>query len=196
MHSDAVCWALGACLWLAAAPAWAQAPAESRRTDGVVAAIGYDIVTRSLLEAYRGAFGPTRTEAEALRALVDERLLSAEARRYGLVVPAVAFREALAGHPAPAGIRGDEWRAVIADRVLSVQFLAFRFGDFVPVGRDDVTAYVASHPELRGLSPEAREAEARERLLPVLRARREEAFKEELRLRAEVRWMDPLPSRD
>jgi hypothetical protein len=178
-----------------ASPAWADG-GPPRVVDGVAAAVGYEVVTRSLLHAYRAAFWPGASDAVALEALVDERLLGAEARRYGLTPDARGLARLVAQQPAPPGFRETEWREVLVDRVLAGQLLAFRFGDYVPIEREAILAYLAAHPQLSGVTPEAREAAARAALLPEARARRETAFKAELRARAEFRMVPQQPSPD
>ncbi|MEB3329409.1 MAG: hypothetical protein VKQ33_09285 [Candidatus Sericytochromatia bacterium] len=183
-------WGL-ACFLVAALAAPAAAVAAPPPMDGVAAAIGYDVVPWSLLRAYRAAFWPDEEAAAALAALIDERLLGAEARRYGLQPDTRALAELAARHPSPDGFTEGEWREVLTDRALARQLLAFRFGDYVPIEREAILAYLASHPQGPAVSPEAREAAARAALLPEARARREAAFKAELRARAEVRLVAP-----
>jgi hypothetical protein len=170
------------------------AAAPSQLVDGVAAAIGYEVVSWSLLRAYRAAFWPGATEAVALAALIDERLLGAEARRYGLKPDGRAVAGLKAQHRVPPGFGEDEWAEVLTDRALAGQLLAFRFGDYVPIEREAILAYLASHPQLPGATQDAREAAARAALLPEARARREAAFKAELRARGEVRVIAPQAS--
>ncbi|MEB3221804.1 MAG: hypothetical protein VKS61_06960 [Candidatus Sericytochromatia bacterium] len=187
-------WAWVVLVSVLAGPAQAASPGPSPVVDGVAAAIGYEVVPRSLLVAYRGAFLPRADEGVALAALIDERLLGAEARRYGLAPDERAVAQLLAQQPVPPGFQAEEWRQVLTDRVLAGQLLAFRFGDYVPIGREAIEAYLVAHPQPASVGREAREASARAALLPEARARREAAFKAELRSRAEVRLMAPRPS--
>jgi hypothetical protein len=170
------------------------AAAPPQLVDGVAAAIGYEVVSWSLLRAYRAAFWPGATEAVALAGLIDERLLGAEARRYGLKPDGRAVAGLKAQHRVPPGFGEDEWGEVLTDRALAGQLLAFRFGDYVPIEREAILAYLASHPQPPGATQDAREAAARAALLPEARARREAAFKAELRARGEVRVIAPQAS--
>jgi hypothetical protein len=189
MRSEGV---LAGLMVLALAAPVAAAPPEL--VDGVAAAIGYEVVSWSLLRAYRAAFWPGATEAVALAALIDERLLGAEARRYGLKPDGRAVALLKAQHRVPPGFGEDEWAEVLTDRALAGQLLAFRFGDYVPIDREAILAYLASHPQVPGATQDAREAAARAALLPEARARREAAFKAELRARGEVRVTAPQAS--
>lgn len=165
-----------------------------READAVVAAIGYRVIPRSLVEAYRAAFEPSQPAAVALRTLIDDRLLAAEARRYLLAPKAGELEAARADHPLPAGFADAEWDQVLLDRVLARRFLDFRFGDFVPVTREEIRAFIKANPAGFKGTAEANEAKARSLLVPMVRAKREEAFKAELRDRVHVRLVrEALP---
>lgn len=164
------------------------AVAGAPMAEAVVAAIGYEPILLTEVLAYQQIVSEPITLRAAVEQLVDERLLAQEARRYGLEsesgLPPVKIPGAEPGSPeAKAAQR------FIRDRALAVQFLKFRFGEFVPVTREEIADYMRTHPETSGLELAQRERIARERLLPIVRARREAAFKAELRIRSEVRFM-------
>lgn len=170
----------------------APAPAIAEVIDGVVAAIDYKPIALSILEAYRRAFWPQQPAAVALDRLIDDRLLAAEARRYGQTLSDSALAEGLARWPKPAGLLEAEWRQVVADHVQARQFLTFRFADFVPISREELRAYYAAHRGEFQRPFEEVEPLIRERLTPAVRARREQAFKQELRSRSQVRLTPEL----
>lgn len=163
------------------------APARAVVVDGVVAAIDYKIVALSTLEAYRAVFAPAQPPALALQALIDDRLLGQEARRYGLELSPERLAAGLARWPAPAGMSEAEWRALVADHMLARQFLDFRFADFVPIPREELRAYYEAHRDEFGRPFAEVEDRIREVLTPAARARREGAYREELRTRYEIR---------
>lgn len=195
MRSEGLAMRIGALALVAvlhlAAPAGAQpaapAAASFREADALVAAIGYQVIPRSLVVAYQRAFMPAQPAAMALQALIDDRLLAAEARRYALGPRHKELDEERRRFPLPEGFAATEWDQILLDRVMSRRFLAFRFGDFVPVSREDVRAFIQANPAGFKGSAEANEAKARALLLPMVRSKREEAFKAELRERVHVR---------
>lgn len=162
-------------------------PARAELVDGVVAAIDYKIVARSTLSAYRAAFVPAEPPALALQALIDDQLLGQEARRYGLELSPERLAEGLARWPRPTGMGEAEWRALVADHMLARQFLDFRFADFVPIPREELRAYYEAHRAEFGRPFAEVEDRIRALLTPAARARREGAYREELRTRYEIR---------
>lgn len=164
-----------------AAPVWAEV------VDGVVAAVDYRIVARSTLGAHHETFAPEQPAAIALQALIDDRLLGQEARRYGLTLSAKQLAEGLARWPMPAVMTPDEWQPLVADHMLARQFLDFRFAEFVPIPREELRAYYEAHRgDFPGSFAEV-EDRVRELLAPAARARREGAYREELRARHDIR---------
>jgi len=173
------CGLLFSCVGLGPQAAWAQKNTE-QTTEAVVAAIGYEPILLTEALAYQRAFGLSGSLRLTVEQMVDERLLAQEARRYGIE----------AAHPSSSPPADDkESQRFKHDRALAAQFLKFRFGEFVPVTREDVAGYLVAHPDTPGRDAEEKNRIARERLLPTLRSRREAAFKTELRVRAEVRFM-------
>lgn len=165
---------------------WAT-PAAAARIDATVAAIGYDAIALSTLEAYQKAFAPGQKPAIALQRLIDDFLLAKEAGRYGQSVTNDDVRKEAAKTRIPGTLSEAEWQVVVANRLLARRFLRFRFGDFVPVSRDEVRAYYEAHRDRYSQPLEAVEEEIRALLVPVVRQRRVDAYKEELRLRYDVR---------
>lgn len=172
---------IGASLLLAA-PARAQAP-----VDGVVAAVGADVFALSLLVAYRAAFYPQADLETAVERLLDEHLLAAEARRYGRVLPEARLASAKKRYPTPPGFDGDEWALVLRDRLQAQGFLDFRFGEFVPIPREDELAYYRANRARFPRPFEEEEPAVRRALMPLVRARQEIAYRRTLRERAEWR---------
>lgn len=178
-------------LLLTASPARA-APSLPPLAEAVVAAIGYEPILLTEVLAYQQCFGIAGSLRSAVEQLVDERLLAQEARRYGL-------ETALWVPPAKFAAESPEAKTkqrFTHDRALAEQFLKFRFGDFVPIAREEIATYLKAHPETAALGAAQREGIAREKLFPIVRARRETAFKAELRIRAEVRFMVEQVLRD
>jgi hypothetical protein len=87
----------------------------------------------------------------------------------------------------PEGFAPSEWDEVLLARILAKRFLDFRFGDFVPIAREDVRAFIQAHPKAFIGTDDANEAKARALLLPAARSKREDAFLDELRARMAVR---------
>lgn len=187
MRSKLLC-ALAACVFTAT-------PALAVEADAIVAAIGYEVVARSTLVAYRESFAPKQAPAEVLQTLIDNRLLAAEARRYAISSGSADVAALRQAHPAPPTFTAAEWDRLLRERVLARKFLDFRFGDFVPVSRDAVLALMQAKPaEFKG-DTMANEAKARKMLLPAARAEREQAFLLALRDRGEVRFVpDVMPA--
>lgn len=183
MRSSVTAALLGALF--AASPALAL-PAD-RPVDGVVAAVEADVFALSLLEAYQRAFFPRADRETAVGRLIDERLLAAEARRYGRAIAPAALAAARKAHPTPAGFDTAEWDAVLSDRLQAQAFLDFRFGEFVPIPREDVQAYYDAHRERFPRPFEEEEAAVRQALAPLARARKEIEYRRALRDRAEWR---------
>ncbi len=176
----------GLAVLLLAGPA-AAVEGAWREADAMVAAIGYQVIPRSLVNAYQRAFAPHQPAAVVLQALIDDRLLAAEARRYAIAPVAGELEQARAAHPLPEGFAQAEWDQIVLDRALARRFLDFRFGDFVPVSREEIRAFIQANPTGFKGTAAANEAKARGLLLPMARSRREEAFKAELRDRVHVR---------
>lgn len=174
-------------LLLAAAFAAAPLPARAELVDVVVASIDFRVVAASLLANYRRAFAPDQPPAVALQMLIDDRLLANEARRYGQTMTPEAMKAALAKHPRPGDLTEAEWRLLLGDHLLAKQFLEFRFSEFVPISRDEVKAYYEANKASFGAPFEEVEERVRALLLPAARARQIEAYKSELRSRAQVR---------
>ncbi|MEB3285765.1 MAG: hypothetical protein VKN33_10810 [Candidatus Sericytochromatia bacterium] len=153
--------------------------------EAIVAAIGFEPIMLTEVLAYRNVFATRDSIAVVTARLIDERLLAHEARRYGM--------EKNASQPdatSPLALWQDkETQRFLRDARLARQFLQFRFGEFVPVTREAIARYLREHPEIRGATQSERERTARQNLLPVVRAQREREFKEELRVRADVRFM-------
>ncbi|MEB3195714.1 MAG: hypothetical protein VKP62_00780 [Candidatus Sericytochromatia bacterium] len=182
-------------VWLAGAERCLAQPAQDALLlDRVVATVEYDPVLLSTLKAYQRSFHGAASLEQALEALLGDRLLAREALRYGFAVSDQALTAEISRHPAPEGFGGAEWERLLEDRALARQFLTFRFGDFVPISREDIAAYLKGHPEAPGASLAAREQWARDRLAPIARAQRENAFREELRRRGYVRSFLTPPS--
>jgi hypothetical protein len=177
-----------------AGEAAAASPAPWHAADAIVATIGYQVIPRSLVEAYRAAFEPAQPVPVALQRLIDDRLLAAEARRYALAPKAGELEAARKAHPLPPGFAASEWDQILLDRILAQRFVDFRFGDFVPVSREEIRAFIQRNPAGFKGTAEANEAKARALLLPVARSKREEAFKAEVRERVHVRLVrEALP---
>ncbi|MDB5099595.1 MAG: hypothetical protein JWM80_4016 [Cyanobacteria bacterium RYN_339] len=163
------------------------APVQAALVDGVVAATGHEAIALSLFRAYHTAFWPDQPAAVAVRRLIDDRLVAAQARRYGQDLKPAELEAERKSHARPAGPTPEEWDRLIADRALAERFLAFRFGDFVPVTRDQEQAYFDKH---RGDFPgtfDAAQPRIHAILVPQIRARRIDRFKTDLRDRADVR---------
>jgi hypothetical protein len=163
------------------------APAPAAVVDGVVAATGREAIALSLFRAYHAAFWPDQPAPTAIRHLIDERLVAGQARRYGQDLKPAELAEVRKAHPRPAGPTPEEWDRLIADHELAARFLQFRFGDFVPVTRDQEQAYYQRHRDAYPGSFEAEQPRIHARLVPQVRARRIERFLTELRDRADVR---------
>lgn len=176
-----------ALLLMGAAPAAPVVPGAPVSADAVVAAIGFTIVPRSVYVAYRAAFAAEHPPAVALQKLIDDRLLAIEARRYALAPVAGELEAARALNPLPDGFAPSEWDEVLQVRILAKRFLDFRFGDFVPIPREEIRALIGAYPKVFKGPQEADEAKARALLLPAARSKREDAFLEELRARVPVR---------
>ena len=155
--------------------------------DEVVAAIGFQIVPHSTYLAYRAAFAPEQVPAVALQRLIDDRILAIEARRYAIAPDAGELEAARVRYALPEGFAPSEWDEVLLARILAKRFLDFRFGDFVPIAREDVRAFIQAHPKAFIGTDDANEAKARALLLPAARSKREDAFLDELRARMAVR---------
>lgn len=162
-------------------------PAAAAQVDAVVAAIEYDAIALSTLEAYRQAYEKDQPPAIALQRLIDDMLLAREATRYGQSVTNDEVRQAGASGAAPGTLSKLEWHNMVANRLLAQRFLDFRFGDFVPVSRDEIRSYHEAHRDRFPGSLDAEEEAIRTLLVPVVRARRVAAYKDELRMRYDVR---------
>jgi hypothetical protein len=174
---------VGAALLLAL---WSS-PAQAVQVDAIVAAIEYDAIALSTLEAYRQAFEKEQPPAIALQRLIDDALLAREATRYGQSVTNDEVRAAGAAGKPPGTLSTLEWHNMVANRLLAQRFLDFRFGDFVPVSRDEIRTYHEAHRDRFPGTLDAEEEAIRALLVPVVRARRVAAYKDELRLRYAVR---------
>jgi hypothetical protein len=163
------------------------APVRAEVVDGVAAAIDHQPVALSLLRAYHGVFEPDIKLEDALQRLIDDRLLANQARRYGQSLTPLELSRERVKHPKPPGPSDEEWLQLVTDRALAARFLEFRFGEFVPVTREQLQAYYNAHrKDFPGTLAEEEER-VRMVLAPLARARREERFKRELRERADVR---------
>jgi hypothetical protein len=162
-------------------------PAQAALVDGVVAATGRDAIALSLFRAYHTAFWPDQPAAAAIRHLIDDRLVAAQARRYGQDLKPQELAAARQAHPRPAGPTPEEWDRLVADRTLAERFLQFRFGDFVPVTRDQEQAYYDRHRQEFPGSFEAEQPKIHALLVPQVRERRIDRFLTDLRNRADVR---------
>lgn len=168
---------------------WAglQAGARAELFDGVVAAVNGEAVLLSTLRAYMAAYAPSATPSDALQHLIDDRLLAALAHRYGQSLKPAEVAAERARHPAPSGYTGPEWDELVSDHLLATKFMAFRYGDFVPVSRQQEQKYYNQH---RASFPQPfNQAEPRihDLLVPEIRARRERNFLRDLRQRSDVR---------
>lgn len=166
--------------------------ARSEPLDGVVAAVEYNAVMLSTLRAYRLAYAPQATPIVALTQLIDDALLAREANRYGLTIENEEVRKSAAKTPIPGTLTRPEWETLVANHLLAQRFLDFRFGEFVPIARDEVRAYYEAHRDRFPGPLDAAEEEIRTLLAPTVRARREATYKEELRLRYQVRLNESL----
>lgn len=163
------------------------APALAAPVDGVVAAVDYRVVALSTLGAYRATFAPAQPPAIALQQLIDDRLLGQEARRYGLELAPAQLEAGLRRHPVPPVMTEAEWKALVADHLLARQFLDFRFADFVPIPREDLRAYYEAHRAEFDQPFEQVEDRIRTLLTPAARSAREDAYRQELRARYDIR---------
>lgn len=162
-------------------------PAQAAQIDAIVAAIEHNAIALSTLEAYRQAYAPEQPPAVALQQLIDDQLLAKEANRYGQTLTNDEVKAAIAQVPRPGTLTQLEWEALAASHMLARRFLDFRFGDFVPVSRDEVRAYYEAHRDRFPQALDAVEEDIRQLLVPVVRARRVSAYKDELRVRYDVR---------
>lgn len=162
-------------------------PVRAETVDVVVASIDFRVVALSLLANYRQVFAPSQPPAIALQMLIDDRLLANEARRYGQNLTPQAMKAAQARYPRPGDLTEVEWRLLLGDHELAKQFLEFRFSEFVPISRDELRAYYEANKAAYTQPFEEVEERIRTRLLPAARARQIEAYKAELRSRAQVR---------
>jgi hypothetical protein len=163
------------------------APAVAAQIDAIVAAIEHDAIALSTLQAYRQAYAPEQPPAVALQQLIDDQLLAREANRYGQTLTNDQVKAAIAKLPRPGTLTQLEWENLAASHLLAQRFLDFRFGDFVPVSRDEVRAYYDAHRDRFPQAFDAVEEDIRQLLVPVVRARRVSAYKDELRTRYDVR---------
>jgi hypothetical protein len=164
-----------------------SAPARAEIIDGVVGAVEGSGIPLSILRAYQDAYDPEQPMGVALQQFIDERLLSGQARRYGQVVPAAELTGERRAKPMPAGLTKPEWDQVLSDHLLAAQFLKFRFGDFVPVSREQEQAYFdANRASFPGSFAESVKR-IHDILLPLVRAQREQAYRNDLRQRVDVR---------
>lgn len=185
-HSGAI--ALFLTALLAGAPAFAQAPSPGAGpADGVVAAIEFNAIMLSTLRAYQQAFMPEQPAAVALEALINDSLLAREANRYGQTLPNELVKKEAAERPVPGTLTPLEWQQLLATHLLAQHFIDFRFGDFVPVSRDEIKAYYEAHRDRFPGSLDAHEEAIRTLLVPAVRARRVASYEEELRTRYNVR---------
>ncbi|HEY9724617.1 MAG TPA: hypothetical protein V6D47_21625 [Oscillatoriaceae cyanobacterium] len=168
-------------------------PARAEVVDAVVASVHNRIIALSTLMAYRQAFVPRSDLDAALNALVDERLLADEARRYGQAVDPKTLAATLKLMPTPAGMTSDEWGDVLDDHLLSAQFLSFRFGDFAMVSRAAMIAYFKAHRAQFPGHFAQNEERIRSLLAPAERRREEQAYVETLRASAQVQYNPALP---
>jgi hypothetical protein len=161
--------------------------AQAEIIDGVVGAVDGSAIPLSILQAYQASYEPAQPMGVSLENLIDDRLLSGQARRYGQSVAAKDLAAERNAHALPAGMTKPEWDQVLNDHLLAAQFLQFRFGDFVPVSREQEQAYYEKNrANFPGTFADAA-ARIHDILLPLARARREEAFKRNLRQNADVR---------
>lgn len=162
-------------------------PAQAALVDGVVAATGRDAIALSLFRAYHTAFWPEQSATTAIRHLIDDRLVAAQARRYGQDLKPEELAAARQAHPRPAGPTPEEWDRLVADRTLADRFIQFRFGDFVPVTRDQEQAYYDKHRQAYPGSFEAEQPKIHALLVPQVKQRRIDRFLQDLRDGADVR---------
>ncbi|MFN3430350.1 MAG: hypothetical protein ACK46X_10385 [Candidatus Sericytochromatia bacterium] len=176
-----------AAIALAMCLSFAPSPAGAAQIDAIVAAIEHDAIARSTLEAYRQAYAAEQPPAVALQQLIDDHLLAREANRYGQTLTNEEVKAAIARVPRPGTLTQLEWEALAASHLLAQRFLDFRFGDFVPVSRDEIRAYYEAHRDRYPQALDAVEEAIRQLLVPVVRARRISVYKDELRVRYDVR---------
>jgi hypothetical protein len=174
--------------FLSASPALAASPAPSAGpADGVVAAIEFNAIMLSTLRAYQQAFMPEQPAALALESLINDSLLAREANRYGQTLPSETVIKESKARPIPGTLTPIEWQQLLATHMLAQRFLDFRFGDFVPVSRDEIRAYYEAHRDRFSGPIDQYEELIRGLLVPAVRARRVASYEEELRTRYNVR---------
>lgn len=167
-------------------------PARAAMVDAMVAAVHHRIIALSTLEAYQQAFAARSDLNTALQALIDERLLADEARRYGQAVDPKTLAAAIAETPRPAGLTQDEWGDMMDDHLLAAQFLSFRFGDFVMVPRPTMLAYYRAHrATFKGRFVQEQER-IRKLLAPAERQREVQGYIQTLRSSAQVQYNPAL----
>lgn len=182
---------------LAGAPAFAQTPMPSSGlADGVVAAIEFNAIMLSTLRAYQQAFMPEQPAAVALEALINDSLLAREANRYGQTIPNEQVKKEAAARPVPGTLTPIEWQQLLAMHLLAQRFIDFRFGDFVPVSREEIKAYYEAHRNQFFGPIDQYEELIRGLLVPAVRARRVASYEEELRTRYNVRINGDLVPRE
>jgi hypothetical protein len=152
-----------------------------------VGAIDYNAIPLSVLTAYQAAFMPEQPAGVALQALINDALLSREANRYGQTIANAEVVAEAAKRPTPGTLTELEWQQLLAMHVLAKRFVDFRFGDFVPVSRDEIKAYYDAHRKQFPGPFEGVEDAIRQLLVPAVRAKRVAAYETELRARYSVR---------
>jgi uncharacterized RDD family membrane protein YckC len=155
----AVTWAASA--WLLATALTASVT-SSAVVERILASVNGQLVTLSDVVAYHALSGsPERPDEDAVRTLVDRRLLLDEADRFGIPVPAtteIAARvSAVAfGLGGPEGLSRaldrlgwdrDDLKAWITDELRVTEFLNQRVYFFVMIAPQDVDAYIDAHRE-------------------------------------------------
>lgn len=154
--------------------------------DAIVATIDRSPIAATTLEAFRARYAADEPPGVALQRLIDDRLVVREARRYALELPAGKLEAALKASPPPPGFTRPEWAGIVADHLLARQFLAFRFGEFVSMTRNQVRTFYTEHRD-RFPGPFDREEPAvRDALRPIVQGQREQEFLVELRRRSDV----------
>lgn len=203
LHAGAT---LAAAAWVLAS-ALTTPPASAALVERILAVVNGRLITLSDVVAYRTLSGvPDLPNEDAVRALVDRRLLLDEADRFAIPNPTasdIADREAamiatLGGPDALArtlnrlGWGRDDLTAWIRDELRLVDFLNQRVYFFVIIPPQDIEAYYGSHREdFAGLPVEEAREIAEQRLVQERGDARRDQFVEGLRDKATIH-LNPL----
>ena len=154
--------------------------------DAIVALVDRVPITATMLDAYRARFAGREVASAALLSMIDDVLIAREARRYALTLAPDELPRALSTYPAPPGFEAAEWSAIVGDHLLASHLLAFRFGEYTPLSREQLQAHFKAHRDRFPGSFESQEDRVREVLAPLVRAKREADMRADLRQRADV----------